>query len=85
MEQIVEVRNVTKVFGKNTLAVDDVSFGIQKGEFFSLLGPSGCGKTTARMPVVSMRRTQRVLSATLSTLKNSSRMRSPETLFNSGA
>jgi len=46
MEQIVEVRNVTKVFGKNTLAVDDVSFGIQKGEFFSLLGPSGCGKST---------------------------------------
>ena len=37
--------HVTKRFGALT-AVDDVSFSIQKGEFFSLLGPSGCGKTT---------------------------------------
>ncbi|HEY5939248.1 MAG TPA: ABC transporter ATP-binding protein [Gemmatimonadales bacterium] len=27
-------------------AVDDVSFEIRRGEFFSILGPSGCGKTT---------------------------------------
>ena len=37
--------NVTKRFGKHT-AVDAVSLGVGKGEFFSLLGPSGCGKTT---------------------------------------
>ena len=42
----VELRNVTKVFGSDTAAVDDVSFAIKEGEFFSLLGPSGCGKTT---------------------------------------
>jgi spermidine/putrescine transport system ATP-binding protein len=41
----VELRNVTKRFG-NVVAVDDVSFSVGKGEFFSLLGPSGCGKTT---------------------------------------
>jgi putrescine transport system ATP-binding protein len=46
MANSVELRNVTKVFGTETMAVDNVSFAIKKGEFFSLLGPSGCGKTT---------------------------------------
>ena len=36
---------VTKRFGA-VLAVDNVTFEIEEGEFFSLLGPSGCGKTT---------------------------------------
>ena len=37
--------HVTKRFGALT-AVNDVSFSVSEGEFFSLLGPSGCGKTT---------------------------------------
>ncbi|MFC4540987.1 ABC transporter ATP-binding protein [Halosolutus amylolyticus] len=40
-----EVENVTKRFG-DLVAVDDVSFSADEGEFLSLLGPSGCGKTT---------------------------------------
>ena len=40
-----EVRHLTKRFGK-IIAVNDVSFEIASGEFFSLLGPSGSGKTT---------------------------------------
>jgi spermidine/putrescine transport system ATP-binding protein len=36
---------VTKRFADVT-AVNDVSFAIRSGEFFSMLGPSGCGKTT---------------------------------------
>jgi spermidine/putrescine transport system ATP-binding protein len=36
---------VTKLFG-DFCAVDDVSFSIRDGEFFTMLGPSGCGKTT---------------------------------------
>lgn len=36
---------ISKRFG-NLTAVDNVTVGVEKGEFFSLLGPSGCGKTT---------------------------------------
>ena len=41
----VRLDHVTKQFGE-TVAVDDLSLDIWRGEFFSLLGPSGCGKTT---------------------------------------
>ena len=41
----ISLQNLSKHFGK-VKAVDDVSFDIRRGEFFSLLGPSGCGKTT---------------------------------------
>lgn len=41
----ISVRRLSKHFGA-VKAVDDVSFDIRQGEFFSLLGPSGCGKTT---------------------------------------
>ena len=40
-----ECDRLVKRFGQ-TLAVDDVSFDVPRGSFFSILGPSGCGKTT---------------------------------------
>jgi spermidine/putrescine transport system ATP-binding protein len=45
MSFIVEIKDIVKKYG-NVTAVDNVSFTINGGEFFSLLGPSGCGKTT---------------------------------------
>jgi spermidine/putrescine transport system ATP-binding protein len=42
---LLDIRNVTRRFG-DFVAVDDVSFAVAAGEFFTLLGPSGCGKTT---------------------------------------
>jgi len=40
-----ECSNLVKKFA-NFSAVDDVSFQVAQGSFFSILGPSGCGKTT---------------------------------------
>ena len=45
MHNDLSVRELFKRFGTFT-AVDDVSFEVPAGSFFSILGPSGCGKTT---------------------------------------
>ena len=42
----ITLKNITKQFGKGSLAVDKLNMVIKDGEFVSLLGPSGCGKTT---------------------------------------
>jgi len=45
MSAALEVRNLTKTFGK-LKAVDDVSFEVQAGEVVGFIGPNGAGKTT---------------------------------------
>lgn len=45
-ENIIEVNQLTKVFG-NFTAVDKISFHVKKGEIFGFLGANGAGKTTA--------------------------------------
>jgi ABC-type Fe3+/spermidine/putrescine transport system ATPase subunit len=42
---MLDVINFTKYYG-DLLAVDDLSFRIEQGDFVTLLGPSGCGKST---------------------------------------
>lgn len=44
-EKIIQFIGVSKEYDK-TLAVEDVNFYVNKGEFITFLGPSGCGKTT---------------------------------------
>ena len=42
---MIEVKNVTKKYGK-AVAVEDISFSINDGEIVGLLGPNGAGKST---------------------------------------
>jgi ABC-2 type transport system ATP-binding protein len=47
MPPIIQVDHLVKRYNRSeTNAVDDISFGIEPGEFFVLLGPNGAGKTT---------------------------------------
>ena len=42
----IEIKNLSKKY-KDTLAVDNINFNIQKNKTLGLLGPNGCGKTTS--------------------------------------
>lgn len=45
MNKVIEVEGLTHMYG-SLIAVDHISFDLEKGEIFSLLGPNGAGKTT---------------------------------------
>ncbi|BDG41955.1 ABC transporter ATP-binding protein [Saccharococcus caldoxylosilyticus] len=44
-EAIIRFERVTKIYD-GQVVLDDISFDIERGKFYTLLGPSGCGKTT---------------------------------------
>ncbi len=44
-DSVIKVRDFRKVYG-DVVAVDGISFEVQRGEIFGLLGPNGAGKTT---------------------------------------
>ena len=49
MEKILEVKNISKKYQNKegeVLALENVNFRVNKGEFVSIIGPSGCGKST---------------------------------------
>jgi ABC-2 type transport system ATP-binding protein len=59
---VIEVSNLTKYYGKR-LAVDSISFSVEKGEIVGFLGPNAAGKTT------TMRIITGFLAPTLGTVK----------------
>lgn len=46
MSELVEVRNLTKVYEKKKIALDHMNLAIPRGRIIGLLGPNGSGKTT---------------------------------------
>ena len=55
---ILDVEGLSKSYrqagGESTLAIEDLSFQVNEGEFVSLVGPSGCGKTTLLMCIAGL-------------------------------
>jgi multiple sugar transport system ATP-binding protein len=50
----VTFEQVSKIYPDGTRAVNDMSLGIEDGEFMVLVGPSGCGKSTALRMVAGL-------------------------------
>ena len=46
MDDIIDVRDLRKVYGSDIVAVDGISFTVKRGEIFGFLGPNGAGKST---------------------------------------
>jgi ABC-2 type transport system ATP-binding protein len=46
-EPIIVVRQLTKVYEGDLVAVDHVDFEVNRGDIFAMLGPNGAGKTTS--------------------------------------
>ena len=47
--KLVEIKNISKIYHTNNneiLALKDISFDINDGDFIAIVGPSGCGKST---------------------------------------
>ena len=54
MEKALEIKNLVKTYRGGYTAVSDISFDVNKGDFFALLGPNGAGKSTTLGMVSSL-------------------------------
>ena len=62
MSAFLSVDNIQMIYQtptEETLAIKDVSFGVEKGQFVSLVGPSGCGKSTLLSCIAGLQQQQK--------------------------
>lgn len=74
-KSILEVKNLTKRYGKKTV-VKGISFDVKQGEIFGILGPNGAGKTTT----LEMLETLRPIDDGTATLAGIDVARKPEAI-----
>jgi multiple sugar transport system ATP-binding protein len=53
---VIEFEHITKIYGDQTVGVEDLTMTIEDQEFVVLVGPSGCGKTTTLEIVAGLQR-----------------------------
>ena len=53
MQNIIEVKNLTKIFGAK-MVVDSIAFAVQRRSFFAFLGQNGAGKTTTINMIIGL-------------------------------
>ena len=53
-QKALEIKNLVKTYKGGYTAVSDISFDVNKGDFFALLGPNGAGKSTTLGMVSSL-------------------------------
>ena len=46
LAKAIVVKNLKKIYSNGNLALDDIDFSIEQGDFFALLGPNGAGKSS---------------------------------------
>ena len=51
---ILEIKNYTKIYGKDKKACDDVSLTIESGDIFGFIGHNGAGKSTTIKAIVGV-------------------------------
>jgi NitT/TauT family transport system ATP-binding protein len=53
---LLEIKNLTHVYGDGFKALDDINLRVDAGELVSIVGPSGCGKSTLMRCIAGLQR-----------------------------